>query len=229
MKYFTSSFVLGLLLALSAGPAQAQEDEGVGALLLEGALSASVSLDEVDFARLPSGKVVRIGPDGARYLTADEVSSFDPNLPQYGGEDGLSLSALTMAEREALKQELRQSLGQLLTAYDDGSISGDDTIAIVKFLLDLDLGWDETYRDQVANDFNISPLVEPAVDSDGNTTGGGSDGSVPITGGNNPLEQGPQNTDPADLPPSNEPPPAPTPPTTTTPINNTNNYFAPGS
>ena len=206
MKYFTSSFFLGLLIALSAGPVQAQEDggdAGFSPMVLEGAISASVSFDEIEFANLPSGKIIRIGEAGVQVLDPSEVPGIGDDVPRIGGG---AVNTLSQAERTALTQRLTRSLEQLMTAYDDGMVSADDTIEIVKFLLSVDLPWDERLRDEFGERFG--PLIEPATDSDGDST----DEKTRITDsieGNNDLTQDPvQVTDPID--------------TTTT-------YFAPGS
>ncbi len=169
-------------------------------MVLEGAISASVSVDEVEFT-LSSGRVIRIGEDGVQVLDSGEGTETDAEPMSWG-----DVSTLGSAERAALTQRLTRSLEQLLTAYDDELVSEDDTIEIMRFLVDVDLPWDETLRQEAEDRFG--PLVTPATDSDGDSTDEETRLTDPIEGTNDETQDPVQVTDPIDT---------------------TTDYFTPGS
>ncbi len=152
------------ILAFSAGPAQAQEggDAGFSPMVLVGALSASVSLTEVEFANLPSGNVIRISEDGTvEVVSPDDATGADPSVPRV---DSGMVSTLSDAEQDAIKQRLQGSFTALLAAYDQGSVAEEDVLAVAKFLLDADLPWDEVFKEEAEDRFG--PLVDDVTDDD---------------------------------------------------------------
>lgn len=160
MKHFLASTFLASLLAFSAGPAQAQEEgSDFTPMVLVGALSASVTLNDVEFANLPSGMVIRTGPNGVEVLDPADVPEIDPSVPRV---DSGAVTTLSEGERLALTQRFERSLDQLMTAYDQDVVSEDDVITIVKFLLAVQLPWDEVTRRELVDRFG--PAVDPDAD-----------------------------------------------------------------
>ncbi|MBC2600354.1 hypothetical protein [Puniceicoccus vermicola] len=167
-QLLTSTFFCSLLLA-SFGLAHAQdgqvkpvnstqdqntETEGMS-MVLVGALSASVTQESIDFANLPSGRVVKVGKDGVQVTTPEGAPSVPMEVPRLGTN---SVHILPEAEKRALARKLQTSYDQIMTAYDDGAISEDDTLAIVKFMYDMELPYSETFRTSVERRF---PTIQP--------------------------------------------------------------------
>ncbi|MEM0965928.1 MAG: hypothetical protein AAGJ81_07260 [Verrucomicrobiota bacterium] len=166
MKHFFSSSIVCSALLLGASQSQAQDSEGEDftPMVLVGAISASVMLVDVEFANLPSGKVLRAGPDGVEVLDPADVPETSPSVPRItvGAVD-----TLPAAQKQALARRLERVLDQIMIAYDDGVVSADDVIEIVKFLLAVDLPFDERFRGQLVRRFG--PLVDTIEPDDGET------------------------------------------------------------
>ncbi|MGE9291367.1 MAG: hypothetical protein ACQKBT_10285 [Puniceicoccales bacterium] len=199
MKHLLTSTLFCSLFFSTFSLAQAQEgEEGVNPLVLVGALSASVTSADVEFANLPSGKVIQIGENGVEILDPQDAPEVDPSTPRVMTS---AVASMPEAQKKALARKLEATLDQLMNAYDDDMVSEDDVLAIVKFLSSVDLPYDEVFVDTIEQRFG--PIVD--------------DATTPVPPIFEPDDS--QVTDPSDV--------TPTPEQVTEPIDNNNTYFAP--
>jgi|GEM_PF-5174410 hypothetical protein len=201
MKHILSTLTFFSSFALASTSAFAQEESsdtaGGSDVVLVGNISASVGTDTAEYGNLPSGMILRTGPNGVEVLDPADAPEVDPSIPRVSTS---AVSELPDGERAALKRKLQSSMQDLLTAYDDGVISGDDTIAIYKFLLGLDLPFDETFVDTIERRFGPTVISRNTIDEE--------DGDTRVTDPNDLLD-------------------GPIQPQVTDPIDNNNTYFAP--
>jgi len=143
MKNILSSFLF-LVVVSFLTPLGAQEDDSAefDPMVLVGALSASITAADIEFANLPSGKVLRVGEDGVNVLDPADAGEIDPSVPRVGLG---SVDSLPESDKQMIVSRFERAYEQLLTAYDDEQVSGDDMIAIVKFILSLDLPFDRVF------------------------------------------------------------------------------------
>jgi|GEM_PF-5511615 len=130
---------------------EAQEFEP---MVLIGAISASVQIVDVEFANLPSGKVLRIGIDGIDILDPADTEEIPAGIPRVMA--GM-IDSLPADQKTGLANKLDSAFAVVLDSYDDGSVSEDDALAIAKFLLSLDLPFDQRFIETLEERFG--PLV----------------------------------------------------------------------
>lgn len=149
----------GFLLLLAGGlfVAQGQESpdeplpEDDDAVIIVGAvISASISSDEVIFTDLGDGsRTVVQRPDGILVILArTEFSTTLPALTNSG------IKALAEAQRVILARRLELALAQLIRELgrEGTDLTDDDVAEVIKFLLSVDLPYDEGFFSMVVND-----------------------------------------------------------------------------
>lgn len=177
------------------------------ALIVLGAVvSASVDAKEVVFTNLADGnRTILVGPDGVIVIRARE--EFDPNMQRVSNAD---LRSLSEAQRRLMVSRLQGALQQMMAnmRQPDSELSEEDVVAVIKFLLSIDLPWDESF---IAD----NPQVQAILGT---------------TGREDQFSQADDSTPPVfeETEPTPEPTPAPTPvPPVVTPPITPGPYFAP--
>lgn len=127
---------------------------GFDPMVLVGAISASVQLADVEFANLPSGKVLRIGENGVEILDPEEAGEIPADIPRFAAG---SIELLPDDQQRGLAAKLESAFDRVLISYDDGLVSDDDAITIAKFLLTTNLPFDERFVNRLEERFG--PLV----------------------------------------------------------------------
>ncbi|MEM0965002.1 MAG: FecR family protein [Verrucomicrobiota bacterium] len=129
--------------------------DGLEPMVLVGGISALVETADVAFGNLPSGKVVTISDEGVETLDPEDVGEIPAELPRVTVG---AIDFLPEDQKAALAIKLEKAFEEVLKSYEDGSVSAEDTIAIAKFLLSLDLPLDERFKDDVEDQFG--PLLD---------------------------------------------------------------------
>lgn len=166
-------------------------------ILLGSVVSASIDTNEVVFTNLGDGnRSIFVGPDGVVVVSAQQ--NFDPQFQRFSNTE---LRALSEVERRMMATRLQTALQQMLADLrtDDSELTEEDVVAVIKFILSVDLPWDEGF-------FADFPEVQAILGS-GNFE--------------DPFGQPDDGTPPRFEEPTPPPPPVVTPPITPGP------YFAP--